>query len=42
MVTQEPFSLDLMLCESAERPREGKEWRYALKLDGFRSMGSAR
>jgi ATP-dependent DNA ligase len=28
-----------MLCESAERPPEGREWRYELKLDGFRATG---
>jgi ATP-dependent DNA ligase len=28
-----------MLCESAERPPEGHEWRYELKLDGFRAIG---
>jgi hypothetical protein len=25
--------------ESAERPPEGREWRYELKLDGFRAIG---
>src|SRR5215472_14206295 len=29
-----------MLCESAERPPEVGEWRYELKLDGFRAIGS--
>jgi bifunctional non-homologous end joining protein LigD len=28
-----------MLCESAERLPEGREWRYELKLDGFRAIG---
>jgi excisionase family DNA binding protein len=28
-----------MLCESAERPPRGREWRYELKLDGFRAIG---
>jgi len=28
-----------MLCESAERPPEGPEWCYELKLDGFRAIG---
>jgi len=28
-----------MLCEGAERPAEGREWRYELKLDGFRAIG---
>jgi ATP-dependent DNA ligase len=34
-----PFSFEPMLCESAERPPEGREWRYELKLDGFRAIG---
>jgi hypothetical protein len=34
----EPFSFEPMLCESAERPPEGPEWRYELKLDGFRAI----
>jgi bifunctional non-homologous end joining protein LigD len=28
-----------MLCESAERPPEAGDWRYELKLDGFRAIG---
>jgi bifunctional non-homologous end joining protein LigD len=28
-----------MLCESAERLPEESEWRYELKLDGFRAIG---
>jgi bifunctional non-homologous end joining protein LigD len=28
-----------MLCEGAERPPEGSEWRYELKLDGYRAIG---
>jgi ATP-dependent DNA ligase len=28
-----------MLCESAELPPEGSEWRYELKLDGYRAIG---
>jgi bifunctional non-homologous end joining protein LigD len=28
-----------MLCESGERPPEEREWRYELKLDGFRAIG---
>jgi ATP-dependent DNA ligase len=28
-----------MLCASVERPPEGSEWRYELKLDGFRAIG---
>jgi ATP-dependent DNA ligase len=33
------FSFEAMLFESAERPPEGREWRYELKLDGFRAIG---
>src|SRR5438105_7450290 len=39
MPTAKPFSFEPMLCESAERPPEGQEWRYELKLDGFRAIG---
>jgi ATP-dependent DNA ligase len=28
-----------LVCENAERPPEGHEWRYELKLDGFRAIG---
>jgi ATP-dependent DNA ligase len=28
-----------MLCEAAERPPEGPEWYYELKLDGYRAIG---
>jgi len=28
-----------MLCESAKRPPEGSDWRFELKLDGFRAIG---
>jgi bifunctional non-homologous end joining protein LigD len=28
-----------MLCESTERPPEAGDWRYELKLDGFRAIG---
>ncbi len=28
-----------MLCETAERPPEGPDWRYELKLDGYRAIG---
>jgi bifunctional non-homologous end joining protein LigD len=34
-----PFSLEPMLCQSAERLPEGGEWHYELKLDGFRAIG---
>jgi DNA ligase D-like protein (predicted ligase) len=39
MISRKPFSFEPMLCESAERPPEGREWRYELKLDGFRAIG---
>jgi bifunctional non-homologous end joining protein LigD len=39
MNAPKPFSFEPMLCESAERPPEGPEWRYELKLDGFRAIG---
>jgi DNA ligase D-like protein (predicted ligase) len=32
------FSFEPMLCEGAEHPPEGPEWRYELKLDGFRAI----
>jgi bifunctional non-homologous end joining protein LigD len=35
---QTPFSFEPMLCMSAEWPPEGSEWRYELKLDGFRAI----
>jgi ATP-dependent DNA ligase len=38
MLTRNPFSFEPMLCESAERLPEGREWRYELKLDGFRAI----
>ena len=28
-----------MLCKSADQPPEGHDWRYELKLDGFRAIG---
>jgi ATP-dependent DNA ligase len=37
--TQNAFSVEPMLCEGAERPPEGREWRYELKLDGYRAIG---
>jgi ATP-dependent DNA ligase len=37
--TPKAFSLEPMLCEGAERPPEGREWRYELKLDGYRAIG---
>jgi ATP-dependent DNA ligase len=39
MPSPKPFSFELMFCQSAERPPEGQEWRYELKLDGFRAIG---
>ena len=39
MPARTPFSFEPMLCEGAERPAEGREWRYELKLDGFRAIG---
>jgi len=39
MLSTNSFSFEPMLCESAERPPEGSEWRYELKLDGFRAIG---
>jgi len=34
-----PFTLEPVLCQSAERLPEGREWHYELKLDGFRAIG---
>jgi ATP-dependent DNA ligase len=31
-----------MLCQKAEPLHEGREWRYELKLDGFRAMAERR
>jgi DNA ligase D-like protein (predicted ligase) len=39
MQFKKPSSLEPMLCTSAEQPPEGDEWRYELKLDGFRALG---
>jgi ATP-dependent DNA ligase len=39
MSAPKSFSFEPMLCESAERLPEGDEWRYELKLDGFRAIG---
>jgi ATP-dependent DNA ligase len=39
VVSRNSFSLEPMLCQSAERPPESREWRYELKLDGFRAIG---
>jgi ATP-dependent DNA ligase len=39
MNARNTFPFEPMLCESAERPPEGSEWRYELKLDGFQAIG---
>src|SRR5215831_2128547 len=39
MKRTQQFSLEPMLCIGAEWPPEGPEWRYELKLDGFRAIG---
>jgi ATP-dependent DNA ligase len=39
MPNPEPFLFEPMLCASIERPPEDREWRYELKLDGFRAIG---
>jgi ATP-dependent DNA ligase len=39
MLVPKSFSFEPMLCESAERLPEDREWRYELKLDGFRAIG---
>ena len=39
MPPAKPFSFEPVLCVAAERPPEGPEWRYELKLDGFRAIG---
>src|ERR1700740_264591 len=39
MSSSKPLSSEPMLCESAERPPKGPQWRYELKLDGFRAIG---
>jgi DNA ligase D-like protein (predicted ligase) len=39
MISSRPFSLEPMLCRSAARLPEGRDWRYELKLDGFRAIG---
>jgi len=33
------LSFEPMLCDKAEQPPEGPEWRYELKLDGYRTIG---
>jgi ATP-dependent DNA ligase len=39
MMSPKPFSFEPMLCQSIELPPEGPDWRYELKLDGFRAIG---
>jgi ATP-dependent DNA ligase len=39
VVSRNSFSLEPMLCQNAEPLPEGREWRYELKLDGFRAIG---
>jgi ATP dependent DNA ligase domain len=39
MLATKSFSFEAMLCQSAERPPGGLEWRYEPKLDGFRAIG---
>jgi ATP-dependent DNA ligase len=36
------FSFEPMLCQNAKPLPEGREWRYELKLDGFRAMAERR
>ena len=33
------LSFEPMLCDKAEQPPEGPQWRYELKLDGYRAIG---
>jgi bifunctional non-homologous end joining protein LigD len=40
MVTPKRFSFQPMLCESTEQLPEGEEWRYELKLDGYRALAA--
>jgi ATP-dependent DNA ligase len=39
MLSVKPLLFEPMRCQSAERPPDGREWRYELKLDGFRAIG---
>jgi hypothetical protein len=39
MPVTKAFSFEPMLCESIEWPREGNQWHYEPKLDGFRAIG---
>jgi bifunctional non-homologous end joining protein LigD len=38
VVSRNSFSFEPMLCQNAEPLPEGHEWRYELKLDGFRAI----
>jgi bifunctional non-homologous end joining protein LigD len=39
VLASKSFSFEPMLCEGVERPSEGVDCRYELKLDGFRAIG---
>src|ERR1700751_5071857 len=39
MVSRNSFSFEPMLCQNAEPLPESRDWRYELKLDGFRAIG---
>ena len=39
MTASKAFSFEPMLCQGVEWPPEGDEWRYEVKLDGFRAIG---
>jgi bifunctional non-homologous end joining protein LigD len=38
----DPSSLELMLCETAEKPFSSKDWLFELKYDGYRLIASRR
>jgi bifunctional non-homologous end joining protein LigD len=40
MLSITPFSFKPMLCESTEHLPKGDEWRYELKLDGYRAIAT--
>ena len=40
MASLTPFSFEPTLRERAERPPEGPEWCYELKLDGYRAIAA--
>jgi bifunctional non-homologous end joining protein LigD len=39
LIADQRLSFEPMLCQSTELPPEGPDWRYELKLDGFRAIG---